>query len=412
MSKEWPLWEVFIRGQHGLNHRHVGSLHAPDAEMAINNARDVYTRRNEGVSIWVVPSAAITASSPLGEGSAVRAGQLQGLSAPDLLRHPRRSGAHVMPSLPDMTTPDVAELARDAAAHASHTEVPPPDAGQEAFFEFLLRIGDSTLILGHRVSEWCGHAPALEEDIALANVALDLIGQTQMWLGLAAEVEGKGRTADDLAYLRDAWDFRNLLLVERPNGDFGHTLMRQFLFDAYHFELLKALQRSTDPRRGRDRRQGREGGRLPPRALLATSSIRLGDGTDESHRRMQDALDALWPYTGEMFLADDKDAPVAAAGIAPDPASLRPAWEATVARRADRGDADDPESRLRPQGRQARHPYRASRPHPRRHAVPAARLSRRHLVGRRHDDRRAPSTAEVWDWLSHVPDPGDPGRSR
>ena len=153
-----------------------------------------------------------------------------------------------MPSLPDMTTPDVAELARDAAAHASHPAVPSPDADQEAFFEFLLRTGDSTLILGHRVSEWCGHAPALEEDIALANVALDLIGQTQMWLGLAAEVEGKGRTADDLAYLRDAWDFRNLLLVERPNGDFGHTLMRQFLFDAYHFELLKALQRSSDPR--------------------------------------------------------------------------------------------------------------------------------------------------------------------
>ena len=153
-----------------------------------------------------------------------------------------------MPSLPDMTTPNVAELARDAAAHARHVEAPAPDAGQAAFFEFLLRTGDNTLILGHRISEWCGHAPALEEDIALANIALDLIGQTQLWLGLAAEVEGKGRSADDLAYLRDAWDFRNVLLVERPNGDFGQTLMRQFLFDAWHHELLKALAASTDPR--------------------------------------------------------------------------------------------------------------------------------------------------------------------
>ena len=216
--------------------------------MAIKNARDVYTRRNEGVSIWVVPSGRHHRLEPVRQGAAVRSGERQGLPPPDLLRHPRRSGAHVMPSLPDMTTPDVAELARDAAAHGHHTAVPAPDAGQDAFFEFLLRIGDTTLILGHRVSEWCGHAPALEEDIALANVALDLIGQTQIWLGLAAEVEGKGRTADDLAYLRDAWDFRNLLLVERPNGDFGHTLMRQFLFDAYHLELLKALSASSDPR--------------------------------------------------------------------------------------------------------------------------------------------------------------------
>jgi len=117
-----------------------------------------------------------------------------------------------------------------------------------ALFEFLTRIGDNTLILGHRVSEWCGHAPALEEDIALSNTALDLIGQTQLWLGLAGEVEGRGRSADNLAYLRDTRDFRNVLLVERPNGDFGKTLMRQFLFDAWHFLMLKALRASTDKR--------------------------------------------------------------------------------------------------------------------------------------------------------------------
>ena len=115
-------------------------------------------------------------------------------------------------------------------------------------FEFLLRQGDNTLILSHRISEWCGHAPILEEDIALANIALDLLGQTQMWLGLAAEVEGIRRSADDLAMLRDAWDFRNVILVERPNGDFGQTMMRQFLFDAYHIELLEKLITSNDKR--------------------------------------------------------------------------------------------------------------------------------------------------------------------
>jgi ring-1,2-phenylacetyl-CoA epoxidase subunit PaaC len=228
-----------------------------------------------------------------------------------------------------MNTPDVAELARDAAARGHPAAVPTPDVDQDAFFETLLRLGDTTLILGHRVSEWCGHAPALEEDIALANVALDLIGQTQMWLGLAAEVEGKGRTADDLAYLRDAWDFRNLLLVERPNGDFGHTLMRQFLFDAFHFELLKALAASRDARvAGIAEKAAKEVAYHLERS--SDLVIRLGDGTEESRRRMQAALDALWAYTGEMFLADEKDTEVAAAGLMADPASLRPAWEATV----------------------------------------------------------------------------------
>jgi ring-1,2-phenylacetyl-CoA epoxidase subunit PaaC len=198
-----------------------------------------------------------------------------------------------------------------------------------AFLEFLLRMGDNTLILGHRVSEWCGHAPVLEEDIALANTALDLIGQTQMWLGLAGEIEGRGRSADDLTYLRDASKFRNLLLVERPNGDFGQTLMRQFLFDARHFEMLKALTGSTDPRVAE----------IAAKAVKEVSYhlersadlvIRLGDGTSESHDRMRSALDDLWSYTGEMFVADEHDRAVAATGIAPDPESLRPAWDATV----------------------------------------------------------------------------------
>ncbi len=198
-----------------------------------------------------------------------------------------------------------------------------------ALFEFLTRMGDNSLILGHRVSEWCGLSPVLEEDIALANVALDLIGQTQLWLGLAGEVEGKGRTADNLAYLRDAGAFRNLLLVERPNGDFGQTLVRQFLFDAWHFEMLTALKKSTDARVAE----------IAAKAVkevayhLERSSdliIRLGDGTDESRARMQAALDDQWSYTGEMFLADDADRAVAAAGIAPAPDTLRAAWEKVV----------------------------------------------------------------------------------
>ena len=233
-----------------------------------------------------------------------------------------------MPSLPDMSTPEVAELARMQGAHA-HPPVPAPDAGEQALFECLLRIGDSTLILGHRVSEWCGHSPALEEDIALANVALDLIGQTQSWLTLAAEVEGQGRSADDLAYLRDAWDFRNLLLVERPNGDFGHTLMRQFLFDAWHHEFLRGAAVSTDPRVAEIAAKAAK----EVAYHLERSSdliVRLGDGTAESHQRLTAAIEALWSYTGEMFLADAKDAELAARGILPDPASLREPWLATV----------------------------------------------------------------------------------
>ena len=201
---------------------------------------------------------------------------------------------------------------------------------QDALFEYLLRLGDNTLILGHRVSEWCGHAPVLEEDIALANTALDLIGQTQMWLGLAGEVEGQGRTADDLAMLRDVWDFRNVLLVEQPNGDFGQTILRQFLFDAFHFDLLTALSRSRN-----DQIAG-----IATKSLkevtyhLERSSetvIGLGDGTDESHRRMQSALDLLWPYVGEMFVADDVDTALQTQGIAPDLAHLRQSVDARIA---------------------------------------------------------------------------------
>ena len=203
------------------------------------------------------------------------------------------------------------------------------DVAQEQLFEFLCRMGDNTLVLGHRVSEWCGHAPVLEEDIALANTALDLIGQTQMWLGLAAEVEGKGRSADDLAMLRDVWDFRNVLLVEQPNGDYGQTMMRQFLFDAWHLAMLTELAKSSHEQ-------------IAAIAAKAVKEVQyhversgdtvigLGDGTSESHKRMQDALNLLWPYVGEMFVSDAVDDAMVAAGIAPDLSALRAQFDMHV----------------------------------------------------------------------------------
>jgi len=219
----------------------------------------------------------------------------------------------------------------------------------QAFFEFLCRMGDNTLILGHRVSEWCGHAPVLEEDIALANTALDLIGQTQLWLGLAGEVEGEGRDADKLAFHRDAWDFRNLLLVEMPNGDFGRTLMRQFLFDAWHTILLGRLMKSSDVRVAEiAEKASKEAAYHLERS--ADTVVSLGDGTGESHARMQAALDYLWPYVGEMFIADAVDQAMVEEGIAPDPASLRAEYDALVGRVLEEATLTIPDSRFAHKG--------------------------------------------------------------
>lgn len=184
-------------------------------------------------------------------------------------------------------------------------------------FDYVLRLGDNTLVLGHRVSEWCGHAPVLEEDIALANTALDLIGQTQMWLGLAGEIEGQGRSADDLAMLRDVWDFRNLLLVEQPNGDFGQTMMRQCLFDLWHDLMLDSLQQSAEPHIAEIAAKAAKEVRYHLERSRDTV-VGLGDGTEESHRRMQAALDLLYPFVGEMLAPDALDAAAIAAGIGPD----------------------------------------------------------------------------------------------
>lgn len=184
-------------------------------------------------------------------------------------------------------------------------------------FEFALRMGDNALILGQRVSAWCGHAPILEEDIALANIGLDLIGQTKMWLTYAAELESKGRSADDLAFLRDSRQYRNCLLVEQPNGDYGQTQMRQLLFDAWHLPMLTALKASADERVAEiaEKSEKEAAYHLERSTDLV---IRLGDGSQESHDRMQNALDQLWRFTGELTTPDEIDEAVIQTGVAPD----------------------------------------------------------------------------------------------
>jgi ring-1,2-phenylacetyl-CoA epoxidase subunit PaaC len=216
-------------------------------------------------------------------------------------------------------------------------------AGTNHIFEYLLRLGDNCLILGHRVSEWCGHGPILEEDLALANVALDLIGQAKLWLTLAGEVEGKGRDADKLAYLRDAREFRNLLLLEQNNGDFAFTMTRQFLFDAWHYLLLRELHGSTDNRIAE----------IADKAVKEVTYhlersgdwvVRLGDGTQGSHRRMQKAINILWPYTGELFETDEVDDALLRPGIAADSEALRRPWLEHVGATLEQATLEQPKS--------------------------------------------------------------------
>lgn len=188
---------------------------------------------------------------------------------------------------------------------------------EKSTFEFALRMGDNCLILAQGLGAWCGHAPAVEEDVALANTALDLIGQTRLWLAYAGEIEGEGRSADDLAFLRDVRDFRNCLLVEHPNGDYGQTLMRQYLFDAWHYPMLQALTHSNDAQI-----VAIAGKSVKEAAYQLERSrdlvIRLGDGDEMSHRHMQDALNELWRFTGELTTPDAADHELAASGVAPD----------------------------------------------------------------------------------------------
>jgi ring-1,2-phenylacetyl-CoA epoxidase subunit PaaC len=196
-------------------------------------------------------------------------------------------------------------------------------------FEYLLRHGDDRLVLGHRLSEWCGHGPILEEDIAMANISLDLLGQATMFLKLAGQVEGQKRDEDALAFWRDERDFRNAELVELPRGDFGFTMVRQLLFSAFAYHHLEALARSTHEELAGIAAKAHKESRYHLRHA-AEWVLRLGDGTDESHGRTQVALDQLWPWTGELFFQDDVDRALHAEGVAPDLASLRAPWEQMV----------------------------------------------------------------------------------
>ena len=196
---------------------------------------------------------------------------------------------------------------------------------------YVLGRADDALILGHRLSEWTGHAPILEEEMALANLALDLIGQARLLYEYAGVIEGAGRGEDDFAYFRDPPQFRNLLLVEQPNGDFAMTMLRHFLYAAFADPYWRAMMASADATLAAIAAKAEKEMAYHLRHA-ADWVIRLGDGTAESHRRLESALATLWPFTGEMFRAEAGEAALIAAGIVIDPATLRPTWEATIGR--------------------------------------------------------------------------------
>ena len=212
---------------------------------------------------------------------------------------------------------------------------------------YSLALGDDALILAQRLGEWVAHAPQIEEDVALANIALDLLGQARILLGYAAAVEGASRDEDALAYLRDDRDFRNVQLVEIPNGDFAVTMARQLVFSAYQYELYTALENSDDATLA-----GLAGKAVKEVAYHRDHAtqwvLRLGDGTEVSHARMQAGLDQVWPYTEEVF--DPPDPASQLPGVAVDPETLRPAWDQYVTSVLSEGTLNKPEPRWRSRG--------------------------------------------------------------
>ena len=194
---------------------------------------------------------------------------------------------------------------------------------------YVLRLGDLSLILGQRLGEWIGHAPALEEDLGLANVALDLIGQARMLLSYAGEIEGLGRDEDQIAFLRQHGEYVNAVLAEQPNGDFGQTIVRQVLIDAFQLELYERLSSSSDERLAAIAAKAVKETRYHLR-YSGNWLVRLGDGTEESHARVQSALERLWPYTVELFAEDAVDRAMTERGVAPDLSELHVAWNARI----------------------------------------------------------------------------------
>jgi ring-1,2-phenylacetyl-CoA epoxidase subunit PaaC len=205
----------------------------------------------------------------------------------------------------------------------SATEAAPP------LYRYVLRLGDLALVLGQRLSEWVGHAPALEQDLGLANVALDLVGQARVLLAYAGEIEGRGRDEDGIAFLRGQGEYLNPTLVEQPNGDFGTTIVRQVLADAFQLVLYERLAGSRDERLAALAAKAVKETRYHLR-YSSSWLIRLGDGTQESHVRVQQALERLWPYTAELFEADALDRDMAERGIAPALEEMRGAWNSLI----------------------------------------------------------------------------------
>src|ERR1700755_34846 len=194
---------------------------------------------------------------------------------------------------------------------------------------YTLRRADDALILGHRLSEWCGHAPMLEEDMALANMGLDLLGQSRELYSYAAKVEGKDNDEDKFAYLRDVRQYRNLLLLEQPNSDFARTMVRQFFYAGFADLYWRAMMQSSDTTLAAIAAKSEKESAYHLRHS-SEWMVRLGDGTEESHRRAQIAIDDLWAFTGEMFVNDDSERTLIGDGVAIDPAGLKPQWLKTV----------------------------------------------------------------------------------
>jgi ring-1,2-phenylacetyl-CoA epoxidase subunit PaaC len=227
-----------------------------------------------------------------------------------------------MASLPPIDVPK-------GATGAGAFDEPAAGAPDAARFDYLLRLGDDALILGQRLGEWCGHAPALEVDLSLTNLALDLIGQATHLLSAAGEAERQGRDADQLAFHRDVLDFRNCLLVEQPNGDFGRTIARQLLFSTWQHMLYERLARSSDQfLRDIAAKAAKEV--AYHRELASEWTVRLGDGTDESARRMRDGLDWCWRFVPELFEVDELLGGLIAGGVAADPRTFEEDYRSAI----------------------------------------------------------------------------------
>jgi len=217
--------------------------------------------------------------------------------------------------------------------HEQHFKMPLQDYSPEVrqlVLDYTLQLADTSLILSHRLAEWCGHGPILEQDLAMTNISLDLLGEARSLYQYAAELEGKDRTEDDLAYLRDAVEYKNPLLVEQPNGDFGDTVLRQFIFDTYHYFFLKELQKSTDNRLAAIAEKSLKEATYH----IKWSSewvIRLGDGTAESKQRIEKAIDELWTYAGELFQVTPTEKALQEQGIIPDYTAIKAEWDKHVA---------------------------------------------------------------------------------